>query len=311
MPWWFWVILGVFVLVILPTFVISSIIYTVLLVRTNPKKWGRECSIPDDEEYLRMFNIGIEWEKKYAGNKKEVGIVSEGFHLFGEYFDFGAEKAVIIIPGRMESLLYSYYFAEPFRKAGYNVLTIDNRTHGLSDGKINSLYYREWPDLIAWSRFLHDNLHNSEIVMHGICIGASGALYALTSNQAPDYIRAMIAEGMYINFYESLKNHMIEQKRPLYPFAWEVALLIRLISHANVVTDGPLWRIDKLTRPILMLQSEEDTFSLPEKAKLLYEKCPSTDKHLVYFPTGIHSRIRINNTEKYDQTIIDFLRNLS
>ncbi len=311
MPWWAWVLLGVFVLLILPTFVISSIIYTVLLVRTNKKKWGRTCSIPDDEEYLRMFEIGIEWDKEYAAYKREVEITSEGYRLFGEYFDFGAKKAVIIIPGRMESLLYSYYFAEPFRRAGYNVLTIDNRTHGLSDGVINSLYCREWPDLIAWSRFLHDELKNEEIVLHGICIGASGALFALTSGKAPDYMRAMIAEGMYVSFYESLKNHMIEQKRPLYPFAWEVALLIRLISRANVVTDGPLWRIGKLDRPILMLQSEEDTFSLPEKAKLLYETCASSQKKLVFFPKGIHSRIRINNPEKYDQTIIDFLKDLS
>ena len=311
MQWWIWVLLGIFVLAILPTFVISSIIYTVLLVRTSDKKWGRECSIPDDEEYLRMFELGLEWDRQYGANKREVSITSEGYRLVGEYFDFGAKKAVIIIPGRMESLLYSYYFAEPFRKAGYNILTIDNRTHGLSEGKINSLYYREWPDLIAWSRFLHDSLGNESVVLHGICIGASGALYALASGKAPEYMRAMIAEGMYVSFYESLKNHMIEQKRPLYPFAWEVALLIRLISHANVVTDGPLWRIGKMTRPILMLQSEEDTFSLPEKAQLLFEKCASEEKELVYFPKGIHSRIRINNSEKYDQTIIDFLKKMS
>ena len=91
-------------------------------MRTSKKKWGRECSIPEDAEYLRMFEEGLDWDKKYSGYKRTVNIKNGRFHLFGEYFDFGSKKAVIIIAGRMESLLYSYFFAEPYRAAGYNVL---------------------------------------------------------------------------------------------------------------------------------------------------------------------------------------------
>ena len=36
--------------------------------------------------------------------------------LIGEYFDFGKDRCVIILPGRCESLMYSYYFAPPYEK---------------------------------------------------------------------------------------------------------------------------------------------------------------------------------------------------
>ena len=61
--------------------------------------------------------------------KKDVHIVNEGFNLYGEYFDLGFDRAVIIVPGRMESLLYSYYFARPYQEKGFNVFVFDQRVY--------------------------------------------------------------------------------------------------------------------------------------------------------------------------------------
>ncbi|MBO7519234.1 MAG: hypothetical protein J6T73_00505 [Clostridia bacterium] len=292
---------------LLPVLILSSVIYTKLLVRTSKKKWGRECSIPEDEEYLRMFNIGMEWDEKYRTRKTPVDIKNGRFHLFGEYFDFGSNKAVIIIAGRMESLLYSYYFAEPYRKAGFNVLVIDNRAHGLSSGVINSLGYREYKDILAWGSFLHGRYGIESIVLHGICIGSSTALFALTDKNCPDYFSALVAEGMYTTFGESFRNHMIEDNHPLFPLAAGTEFYMWAISGANVKTNGPVKKMPKMQKPILFLHSKKDVYSTPENAELLFSVCPAKVKKLVWFEEGIHSRIRINNTEKYDKVIIDFL----
>ncbi len=313
---WYWIVLIVVAAAFLffflfPTLIMSYVLYSVLLVRNKPEKWGRECSIPDDEEYRRMFDIGMAWEEKHRSCKREVSVVSDGLKLVGEYFDLGGRRAVIIIAGRMESLLYSYYFAEPFCRAGCNVLVIDNRAHGLSEGRVSSLGYKEYRDIIEWSKLLHDKLGNERVTLHGICIGASAALFAAVSDKCPDYVDSLSVEGMYVNFYESFKNHMIvdrpEKKR--FPVMQEVMLHIRVFSGANVVTDGPIKRIGKLKKPILFLHSREDKYSLPEKAQLLYDKC-TAPKRLVWFDKGAHSRIRINNTEKYDGAIVDFLATL-
>ena len=102
---WYWILLIAFgLLVLLPTVVLSAGIYIALLVRTNQEKFGRTCSFPEDPEYVRMFNIGLEWGKQYEAYKKPVEIVSDGFHLVGEYFDFGGSSAVLIIAGRTECL---------------------------------------------------------------------------------------------------------------------------------------------------------------------------------------------------------------
>ena len=287
--------------------IVSNVIYTVLLVRKNKDKWSRTVSW-DNEEQRQMFAIGEEWGNKYEGYRKTISITSCGFKLVAEYFDFGNDKAVIIIPGRMESGTYSYYFSEPFRKAGYNVVAIDNRCHGLSEGKYNCLGLKEYKDILNWAKYLHDELGVKEIVIHGICIGSATGLYAICDKDCPDYIKAIVADGMYISFAERNKNHLIEKKKPLFPFTQEVMALVTLVAGRSPNKHAPINYINRLHKPILFIYSKEDTYSVPKYGQLLYDKCSSEKKVLEWFAHGEHSHVRINQTEQYDEAIIKFLK---
>ena len=306
MHWILWVLLIIIVFGVFPTFVISSIIYSVLLRRRNPDKWGRKASMPEDEEYIRLYAQALNWREAHIANKRDVDIENDGLKLRGEYFDFGHDRAVIIIPGRMEACHYSCHYAEPYRIAGWNVLTIDGRAHGLSEGNTNSLGYKEYADVLAWAKMLHDKEHNRVIVLHGICIGSSTALFAATDKLCPDYIAGITVDGLYQRFLETFKNHLIQDHRPQFPFIAETMLLIRLFSHADVVNDGPIFRIGHMRKPILFLHSKEDVFSTPDKAKELFDKCPSPKKQICWFDHGAHSRLRVTDPERYDKAVISY-----
>ena len=311
-----WITLGVLggalVLGAVVTFFLTIIIYRRLLVRETPDKWSREAPLPDDAEYRAMFAEGKKWAAEHEDRRREVFVENDGLRLAGEFFDFGSERAAIIIPGRTETLYYSYYFAEPFRAAGCSVLVIDNRAHGCSEGKNSALGFEEFRDVLAWSRMLHDGLGVARVTLHGICIGASTALFAAISGECPEYVDSISVEGMYPTFYVSFMNHMkYEQStKPRYPFGIETMFWIRTFTGAHPVGDGPKKRISELEKPILMLHSREDLFSPPAKAGEMFEKCPAAEKKLVWFGRGAHSRVRINNVERYDEAIGDFISGL-
>lgn len=305
------IVLGILAaLYVLQVILLSVIVYVKLLVRTSKRKWTRDCGFPDDEEYVKMFNRGLEWGAEWEGYKRDVDIMSGKYHLYGEYFDFGFDRAAIIIAGRTEGLRYSYYFSEPYRRAGYNVLVIDNRSHGKSDGRVNSLGFKEYADILNWARLLHDDFHNKSVWLHGICIGSEVALFAATAADCPDYISGLTVDGMFTRFKESFINHMTDDHRPKIAPTFLMFWLMRVFSGANVVTDGPYKRIETLAKPILMLHSREDKYSIPPQADYLYEHCHST-KRLVWFEKGAHSRLRINAEQKYDDTIVEFLSQFS
>lgn len=276
------------------------------LVKTAPDKWGRVCSAPDNEEQLAMWQSGIKWAESNKQYIKEISIINDGLKLVGEYFDYGCDRCVIIIPGRCECLMYSYYYAQTYEKVT-NILVFDSRSHGYSQGDRSYLGFKENEDLLKWAEYAHDVLGNKEIYFHGICIGAATAVQAITLPHAPKYITKFITDGCYTTFYETFKNHMIYDNRPVHPVIDEIRHILKKEIGVDMKKQGPIYLMDKVTIPTLFISTTQDKFSLPEKTKELYEKCGSAEKKLVWFDKGAHSHIRINNEEEYTSTILDFI----
>ncbi len=303
-------LLGGLIAMLIYTYPISKRVYEAQLVRTSPEKWSRVCSAPDNEEQLAMWNAGIEWAENHKSHITEVEIENDGFKLFGEYFDFGADRCVIILPGRCESLVYSYYFAPPYKAAGFNILVVDTRCHGKSSGIYNTIGVKESSDVIAWSKFVNERFGNKEVWYHGICIGTAAGIFAITDKSCPSFVKGFVTEGCFVSFRETFKNHMIADKRPLFPVLDLVMLHINRHTGTNVYRDKPISAISRIKSDarVLFLYGEKDIFSVPQKSKQLFARCSATDKKLVWFDRGGHSHLRINNTEKYDNEIIEFFK---
>ena len=301
-------VLGGFAAMLAYTFPIAKKVYNNQLVRTEPEKWGRVCSAPDNEEQLKMWNDGIAWMEPNRSKITEVSVESDGFKLYGEHFDFGSDRCVIILPGRCESLIYSYYFAEPYEKAGFNILVVDTRCHGKSEGKYNTIGVKESHDVLKWAELVHDRFDNKEVYIHGICIGTSSGIFAMTNKNCPDYLKGLVTEGCFVSFRETFKRHMMADNRPLFPVLDMVMLLINKHTGTNVYKDKPIRAIKHINHNarILFLYGKKDIFSIPEKSQKLFDACAATDKQLVWFEKGGHSHLRINNTEEYDNAIIKF-----
>lgn len=303
-------LLGGLIFMLIYTYPIAKKVYEDQLVRTSPDKWQRTCSFPDDAEQVQMWNEGIAWKERNSHRIVELQIENDGLKLFGQYFDFGADRCVIILPGRCESLVYSYYFAPPYEKAGFNVLVVDTRCHGYSDGTYNTIGLKESEDILVWAQLVHERFGNREIYFHGICIGTSSALFALSSENCPSYLRGLVTEGCYVSFPETFRRHMMALNRPRFPVLQLAMWQIYRHTGTNVYKHKPIKairRIDPSCR-VLFLYGEKDIFSIPKKSRKLFAACVSKDKKLVWFDKGGHSHLRINNTEKYDEAIIAFFR---
>lgn len=290
------------------------------LVRTSPEVWARTCSEETNEEQLAMWNYGLSWAEKHgadieatkagklnaSGPIKDVHLINDGLNLYGQYFDFGFNRAVIIIPGRCESLMYSYFFSEPFEKAGFNVLVIDIRAHGISDGKYDHVGVGEHRDVIEWGKMLHDQFGNEELWIMGICMGANTAILSLIESDCPDYFKGLVSEGMYISFKENFKQHMVYDHHPTFPIIPMVMALIKKHTGTDVDSIRPIDLIDQIKVPVLFIAGRNDFYSKAECTKMLYEKCGAERKEIVWFTEGNHSHLRFANFEEYDKAIFDF-----
>ena len=287
-------------------FVGSYCAYKVTLKRDSKEKWGNEIPADLSDDSKEMYRTGVAWAEQNAAFKQEIHIVRNGLNLYGEYYDFGHDKTVIILSGRTENRKYGYYFAIPYAARACNVVVLDPRAHGMSDGEYNTVGFEESRDLIAWIHHLRAHCGVGSVLLHGICIGAAGGILALTSKECPNGIDGIVTEGMFANFSESVKNHLIEQKRPVFIL---LDLMDKWMIHytGHSMKYGPINVIDQMDKPLLMLHSKEDLYSTPAYAKKLFALAKSRQKRLVWFEHGKHSMLRITDTELYDRSIGEFL----
>ena len=300
-------LVGGLVAMLIITNPIAQMVYEEQLVKVSPDKWKRECSAPDNEEQVEMWNLGCAWAEEKKSVMQEVVIENDGLRLCGEYYAFGGDRCVVILPGRGECLKYSYFFAAPYEKAGMNVLVIDQRAHGLSEGKYNTIGKKEHKDVIAWIHFIEEKFGIREVWFHAICLGTSSAIQTMISKDCPDTVKGMITEGCFISFRETFKQHMIDINKPVFPVCDEVMLKMNHQAGADIYRTAPIKLVGKLRHKVLFLYGKEDKFSRPDKSIVLYEKCGSPVKKLEWFEHGPHSHLRLHNFEQYDNVIVDFV----
>lgn len=316
MPVWGYVLIGIIDFLIISLAVMFIITYRITykvfldwLVRTTPDKWGRECSCVTDADHVKMFETGLEWGDENRQYCTEVSIVSDGLKLVGEYFDFGFDKCVLIEQGRAESLLYDYYFAKPYKEAGCNVLVIDTRANGKSEGKYVGVGIPESRDIPRWINYITETYPaNKEFYIHGICIGSAAAVLAAAKDDFPTCVRAIIAEGTFHSFYESFKEHLIELHKPTFPIMMQIRLICKIHIGIDIKKQSPINCIDKIKVPFMLLCGKEDIYSRPAKCQSLFDKCSSEQKKIVWFDKGGHSHLRIINEEKYDNEVKTFIK---
>lgn len=289
-------------------FWISWRIYLGVLVRKNKEKWGRSVSAPDDPGICEMWDIGLAWGKKNFDKMKVVTIHNDGLKLVGEFFDFGYDRTAFIVQGRSECCKYSYFYAEPYQKAGYNILVIDTRAHGLSDGKYNTAGIKESQDILAWSKYLHDELDQNSVLIHSICVGGSAVTLAAVDPKCPDYIDKFAFDGLFATFIDSFARHMKEQGHGRSPIFYMIWFWFRVKGKCSVRKAAPIKYIGNIRKPVLFLYGKEDLFSIPVKSQLIYDKCGSEHKEIHWFEHGAHSRIRLVNPEEYDEAVIKFAK---
>lgn len=306
-------IVGFFLIVVLPmllaTMPIAKKLYKKDWVRSEEgTQFPRGCSAPEIDWHLDMFNQGMKWREENLEFMKEVQITSLGDKLYGEYFDFGFEKTIILLPGRAETCWYATYYGEPFKKAGYNLLSIDPRAHGLSEGDLITFGVYEAKDTLEWAKFLHDECGVKHICLYGLCGGGTSACLALTDKDCPSYIDLFMNDGMPYSFLRVFKLRTKHGGHPTFPVTQEFAFLMKKNAGVNAYKLNNAKLVKKIKIPTLCMGGTLDFSAPPGDLKKIYDNSAAEDKEVHVFDNCRHSHLRYDSKEEYDNLVIDFLK---
>lgn len=288
---------------------IASYFYHRTMLRSNAKRdRTQKMAGTDWDRYIPTIRAAKEWLAEQP--QEEVWVTSEdGLKLFGRFFPCGSSaKTVLCFHGYTSEGLNDYStLARFYLEQGFNLLIVDERAHGRSEGTYIGFGCLDRRDAKIWIDYLVERMgEDSSILLHGDSMGAATVLMT-TGLTLPKQVKAAVSDCAFTSAWEVftavLKNmyHL-----PAFPIMQIANRMVKKNAGYELDECNARREVKKAQVPILFIHGKNDTFVPCSMVYELYEAC-RTEKKLVVIDGAGHVESCYKNPEKYEEAIRSFI----
>lgn len=302
----------IFAALFLITLIISYICFRMAFYASHAKKGDssdQDIPIPEGDIYTPYRDQMTTWIRETRKlPHQDFSVTSfDGLRLCGKYYEYE--------PGAPIELMFHGYRGSAERDLsggvqrcfalGRNVLLVDQRTSGNSQGHVISFGINESRDCLTWVDFIISHFGKDvRIILTGISMGAATVMIT-AGKDLPENVIGILADCGYSSAKEIIKKTIRDMKLPpdlLYPF---VKLGARLYGHFDLEETSPIEAIRNCRLPIIFIHGEADDFVPCEMSRRIFAACPSP-KLLFTVPGAGHGMGYIMDPEGYLKNVTEF-----
>lgn len=262
---------------------------------------------PIENEFIKF----IEKETKVLENvpMEDVWIKSEdGLNLHAYYREASSKttKTIISVHGWHGSALGTApQFSHWLINFNYNILFIDLRSYGKSQGKYTGYGVLDSKDLMKWIDYIIDRLDGeADIALFGISMGGNTVLSV--ADKVPIQVKCIIDDCGFISPWEEFKHVLTTQLHvPVY-FLYFANIINKLVAHYDFKDNNTLDILKKSRVPVLFIHGTKDDFVPTSHTTENHEACTS-EKEIHLFERVPHARSYFENKEEYRKIVLNFL----
>ncbi|MBR6389798.1 MAG: alpha/beta fold hydrolase [Lachnospiraceae bacterium] len=270
-------------------------------------------------DYLRRKSIGA----IRAQETEELTIRSnDGLNLHGHYVHNTTAKRKKNEPVNVVILSHGYggtgykdlsIFADFYIKEGYDILIIDQRTHGRSDGTYITFGAREHEDVALWvDRVVQIAGDDCRILLHGWSMGAATVYLAAAHHPAPQ-VRGVVFDCGYAVSEAQLLHAAQGFTRLPKALLWYVLQFLKplcsLICGFSINEAAPLFVAAHMRLPIFFVHGEADSVVPLWMGRKLYRattRAPYRD--MLTVPDAEHTHAYVVDKKGYEEGLLELMK---
>lgn len=268
----------------------------------------QEEGLSIDETSGLLLKEDLEWFKSKE-DKKSVYILSDDnlkLHSYKIMREEESHKWAIVVHGYMSSAIYMSRIARCYYEMGYNVLMIDLRSHGKSEGSYIGMGWPDRLDILAWIDYITQIDKDSQIVLHGVSMGA-GTVMMASGEDLKENVKAIVEDCGYTSAWEEFKYQLKSlYKLPSFPIMNGADRISKLRAGYSIKEASAIEQIKKSKTPMLFIHGDEDKFVPYEMMQELYDAAPC-EKAMVTIKGAGHAEAGTTDSELYWQSVRSFL----
>ena len=256
--------------------ILVAIIYTyyfkLAFARKKPKAGKFSFAGSDDDEHKRKIKEGREWFESQS--KEDIYITSYDklkLHAYYVKATNPTNKVIIMFHGYRSSYKDFSCAFQYYHELGFDMIVVDQRSHGLSEGKIISYGVKERYDVVSWLEYAKERF-GSEFAYYldGISMGASTVMMA---SDIVNGVNGIIADCGYT----SPKEIIIQVAKGMHVpkvFVHPVGLIARIFGGFNYKYSAKD-SLSKTKVPVIFIHGLSDDFVPSYMTDENYDACTS------------------------------------
>lgn len=251
---------------------------------------NRLAALPHEEVEITSFDgLCLRGHLYAVPDAQRTFLLVHGYRSTG-YNDFNAQAV---------------YYIEQLHA---NVLIVDQRAHGSSEGRRIDFGVSERYDVRAWAAYLTERFGEQlPLYLNGISMGCASVLLA-ADGPLPPNVRGVIADCGYTSPWDEFA-YLIKWKQhlPVRPLLYAAEALTRALAGWDFRSITPNRAVRRLRLPVLFLHGGGDTFVPTFMTQRNYEDCVS-EKEIYIVPGAIHAQSYFCDTPGVQQRIERFVQ---
>ncbi|EOU1700975.1 alpha/beta hydrolase [Clostridium perfringens] len=268
-----------------------------------------------EKSYTRYVENNLFDEALYnSASKEDITLKSfDGLNLTSTLImnENPTNKFIVLVHGVSICYVGSLKYFDIFYKNGFNILIVNQRRHGKSEGKYSTYGFYEKYDVNMWIEYLKSRFGNDIILgLHGESMGAGTVMETIPLN---DSIKFVIEDCGYSNFHELIgfqithayKNRLVRKiLRPSLIFANFFMKTKAKFSMKKIV---PIDIVSSTSLPMMFIHGKEDYFVPWYMAVDLYKAKTKGYKELYLVEGAKHAESLEVNKILYEKKIMTFI----
>ena len=246
-----------------------------------------------------------EMKKWYGENGEDVYIMSDSFRLHGKLFKNPGTKYALVCHGYTSKAKHMAGFVNKFHTLGYNVLAVDARAHGDSEGTKIGMGWAERFDVIEWINYIISLEPDAQIILHGVSMGASTVLMA-SGEELPKNVKAIIADCGYTSEWDEFRQEADVLHIPWFPVLNASSAISKVRDGYDFKQASAVEQVKKSHTPTLFIHGSEDELVSYGMLNELYSAA-NCEKEILTIQGAGHALSSSVAPELYWNTVEKFL----
>ena len=257
-------------------------------------------------KYKDVFAKSIE----YLDSLKSERVYTKSFDnlkLAASYYNNNSDTTILLFHGYRSDGRFDFACAVKFYiELGLNVLVVDQRANGESEGRLITFGIKERRDVITWTDFINQKYAPRNIFLSGVSMGATTVMMA-ANLQLPQNVKGIIADCGFTAAPDIIKKVALQAfKINASPILPVLNVMCKLFGNFSLYETTTVKALKESDIPIFFIHGKKDGFVPCEMTEESY-KAAEAEKYICLVDDADHGISFLVDTDNIQKQITEFV----